>query len=76
MADDKGGGGHNPMRDVYFFITFLVIVVILWYASGGPKRANIQSAFIGGPSWDETSGVPQDPTFQTGSVAPPGQVQY
>ncbi len=75
MADDKAPA-HNPMRDVYFFITFLVIVVILWYASGGPKRANIQSAFIGGPEWNQQNGVPQDPTFQTGSVAPPGQVQY
>lgn len=76
MADDKGDGGHNPMRDVYFFITFLVIVVILWYASGGPKRADLRGAFIGGPSWEGQSGVPQDPTFQSGSVAPPPQVQY
>lgn len=75
MADEKGGGGHNPLQDLYFFITFLVIVVILWYASGGPSRANLQSAFIGGPSWDQTN-QPQQPTFQSGSVAPPPQVQY
>jgi hypothetical protein len=77
MADDKKeGGGHSPLRDLYFFITFLVIVVVLWYASGGPKRADLRGAFIGGPTWNDNSGVPQDPTFTSGSVAPPQQVQY
>ncbi|HEY6019977.1 MAG TPA: hypothetical protein VIY48_08750 [Candidatus Paceibacterota bacterium] len=75
MADDKAPA-HNPLRDLYFFIAFLVVVVILWYASGGPKRADLRGAFIGGPSWNDTSGAQQDPTFQGGSVAPPPQVQY
>lgn len=83
MADEAPK--HNPMQDVYFFIAFLVIVVILWFAAGGPGKADLRGAFLQAPpplSNGQAYGpggtsTQQQPTFDNaGSVQQPGQVTY
>ncbi len=73
MAEEKEP--HDPMKDVYFFITIVIIIVILWFAAGGPGKADVGGAFLHAPQ-PLDSGASYGPTFQTGTVAPPGQVQY
>ena len=66
---------HNPMRDVYFFISIVVIIVILWYASGGPGHADLSGIFLRAPQPYGQGGSAQSQApaaqFQNGSVAAP-----
>ncbi len=58
------------MRDVYFFITFLVIVVVLWYASGGPSKASLNGVFLNAPPAAGGNGQSYGPQFPLNSSAP------
>jgi len=46
MADEKP---HDPMSDVWFVVLLLVGLVILWYASGGPSRADLRGILLSPP---------------------------
>jgi len=71
MAEEEK---HDPMKDVYFIVTIVVIIVILWFAAGGPGKTDVSGAFLHAPQ-PLDSGTSYGPTFGSGSVAPPPQVQ-
>lgn len=82
MAEEHKEAPPNPMRDVYIFITIFVVIVILWFAAGGPGKADVRGALLqappplGGGQAYGPGGQTQEPQFDQGSVAPPPQVQY
>ena len=74
---------HDPMKDVYFVAAIVIILVIVWYAAGGPSRADLHGIFLNPPAPlgnGEATGPdprPQGQQFEGGSVAQPEQVpQY
>ena len=70
MAEDSHPHAHI-MRDVWFVVGLVVVLLALWYWSGGPSRADLHSVLLGGDSASST-----EPTFSSGTVAPPPSVQY
>lgn len=47
MADKEEG--HDPMQEVWFIVGLLVVLLVLWYAQGGPKRADLRGIFLAPP---------------------------
>lgn len=47
MADEEKK--YDAMGDVWLFVGFLVILVALWYAAGGPGKADLRGLFIAPP---------------------------
>ncbi|MES2203150.1 MAG: hypothetical protein V4474_02415 [Patescibacteria group bacterium] len=47
MADEAPPG--NPLHNLYGFIAFLVLLVILWFAAGGPSRADLRGILLHAP---------------------------
>jgi hypothetical protein len=51
MAEaEKKPSGPGPMGDLLLFVGFVVILVVLWFNSGGDKRADIRGIFIHPPA--------------------------
>ena len=80
MADEPA---PDPLKNLYFFLSILVLLVILWYASGGPSRADLRGIFLNPPPPVGNGGAygpnpqPENPQFETGTVTAPEQVpQY
>lgn len=48
MADEKKGGG--PAQDALFIIGLLVILIIAWFVTGGPERADLKGIFLAPPT--------------------------
>lgn len=44
MADKEEG--HDPMQEVWFIVGLLVVLLVLWYAQGGPSRADLRGIFL------------------------------
>ena len=49
MADEKPTGG-GPMSDLMFMVVGLVLLLVLWYANGGPQRADLRGIFLQPPA--------------------------
>lgn len=50
MADDHGGaGGGGPVEDALFVLGILVALVVLWFATGNPSRADVRGIFLHPP---------------------------
>lgn len=50
MAGDDHAGGGNPLHNLYGFIAFLVLLAILWFAAGGPGRADLRGILLNPPA--------------------------
>ncbi len=48
MAEEHKGGG--PVEDLFFIVGVIVVLVILWFATGGPKRADLRGIFLHPPA--------------------------
>ena len=48
MADEPKGPG--PMGDLMFVVGGLIVLVVLWYANGGPSRAKLNGLFLAPPA--------------------------
>ncbi len=47
MADDKKEGeGHDPIKDLYFFLILFAALVGVWWYMGGPQKADLRGLFI------------------------------
>lgn len=51
MADEhkNGGGGHDPMSDAKFLLVGFALLLVLWWATGGPSRADLRGIFLNPP---------------------------
>lgn len=47
MAEEPKG--HNPMSDVKFLLVGFVLLLILWWANGGPARSDLRGIFLQPP---------------------------
>lgn len=47
MAEKEAG--HDPMKDLYFVLGGLLILIVLWFFSGGPERADLRGIFLAPP---------------------------
>lgn len=47
MAEEKE---HNPMSDVFFVVGALGVLIVLWFATGGPERADLRGIFLAPPA--------------------------
>jgi hypothetical protein len=48
MADDKPPA-HDPMSDAKFLLVGFALLLILWWANGGPQRADLRGIFLQPP---------------------------
>ncbi len=55
MADEPKGPG--PVEDLLFIIGVLVVLVVIWFATGGPKRADLRGIFLHPPAPVGTGGA-------------------
>ena len=54
MADEHKGPG--PVEDLFFIIGVIVVLVAVWFATGGPSRADIRGIFLHPPPPVDTGG--------------------
>jgi len=48
MADEGGGG--SPMDMLIFVFGGLALLIVLWYATGGPEKADLRGIFLQPPA--------------------------
>ena len=48
MADEPSGPG--PLGDLFFIVGVIVVLIVLWFATGGPKRADLKGIFLHPPA--------------------------
>lgn len=46
MADEKK---HDPINDAYFIFGVLAILIVVWFAAGGPEKADLRGLFLAPP---------------------------
>ncbi len=70
MADEKPKG--NPVGDLFFILAIIVVLIVLWFATGGPERANLKGIFLSPPpplgtgeSYGPGSETPENKTSTT-----------
>ena len=49
MADEEAPKGGGPMSDLMFVVVGLVFLLVLWYANGGPQKADLRGIFLQPP---------------------------
>lgn len=49
MAGEPKPEGGNPTADAFWFFGVLVILIGLWYFSGGPGKADLRGLFLSPP---------------------------
>ena len=54
MAEEKKGPG--PIGDALFILGILLVLVVLWFASGGASRADLRGIFLHPPAPIDTGG--------------------
>ncbi|MDO8548478.1 MAG: hypothetical protein Q7R71_02290 [bacterium] len=65
MADEPAGPG--PVEDLLFIVGVIVVLIVLWFATGGPERADLRGIFLHPPAPLDTGGA-YGPTIGTTSV--------
>lgn len=50
MAEEKKEGGGSPMTDAFFVIGLMLILVWIWYMTGGPAKTDLKNWFIAPPA--------------------------
>lgn len=48
MAEEKNGGG-GPMELALLLFGGLAVLIVLWFANGGPERADLKGIFLAPP---------------------------
>ena len=46
MADDEKKPSESPWAILWWVLGGLAILIVLWFANGGPSRANPRSLFV------------------------------
>jgi hypothetical protein len=46
---DEGGGGSGPLGDLLFIVVIIGILVVLWFAQGAHKAADLKGIFLHPP---------------------------
>jgi hypothetical protein len=64
MADEPKGLG--PTGDLLFIVVVIVVLVAVWFASGGASRADLRGIFLHPPAPVDTGGA-YGPTIGTTS---------
>lgn len=73
MADDEKPSG-GPLSDLMLVVLGLVALIILWYANGGPQKADLRGIFLQppaplgtgeayGPNFGSTTPAANDPAY-------------
>jgi len=65
MADEPKGA--TPAEDALWFVGILAILVLLWYFSGGPGKADLRGLFLAPPA-PLGSGEAYGPQFGSSTV--------
>ena len=65
MAEEHKGPG--PVEDLLFIVGIIVVLVVLWFAMGGNKKADIRGIFLHPPAPVGTGGS-YGPTIGSTSV--------
>lgn len=47
MAEEEKGG--DAMADALFFFGLLALLILVWFMSGGPERADLRGMFLAPP---------------------------
>jgi hypothetical protein len=55
MAEERGGPG--PVEDLLFMVGVVVVLVVLWFATGGPSRSDLRGIFLRPPAPLDTGGA-------------------
>ena len=50
MAEEKKEGGQTAGQAALSILGILAILVILWFANGGPERAEMRGMFLAPPA--------------------------
>ncbi len=48
MADEKPSGG-GPLEDAIFILGLIGVLIVMWFATGGPSRADLKGIFLHPP---------------------------
>jgi hypothetical protein len=59
--------GPGPVEDLLFIVGILVVLVVLWFATGGPKRADLRGIFLHPPAPIDQGGA-YGPTVGSTSI--------
>ena len=74
MADDKPAP-HDPMKDVWFVVGVLAVIVFFWVMAGGPGKTDLRGIFLNPPA-PVGNGDAYGPQFATTTtVSAPDSVQ-
>ena len=60
MADDDKPKGTGPVGDLVFIVSIIAVLILLWFAMGARKAADIKGMFLHPPA----------PVGQGGSYGP------
>ena len=71
MADEEKKPA-DPMKELVFFASLLVVLIVLWFMTGGPKKVDLQNSglYIAPPS------ATYAPQASTTTANPPYHYQY
>lgn len=50
MAEEKKEGGQSAGQAALSVLGMIAILVILWFANGGPERADLRGIFLAPPA--------------------------
>ena len=64
MADEPKG--ESPYETLFFFVGGLTVLIILWFARGGPQHADLRGIFLNPPAPLGNGGA-YGPQVQVGS---------
>jgi len=69
MADEKEPG-PGPLADAIFVLGVIVVLVAVWFYTGGPKRADLRGIFLHSPEPLGQGGAygPQVGTLSSSSI--------
>lgn len=67
MADDHGGEGSGPVGDLIFILSIIGVLIVLWFATGARKAADLKGIFIHPPAPVGEGGA-YGPTIGTSSA--------
>ncbi len=63
---DEAPKGSGPVGDLLFIVGLILVLVLIWFAEGGPAKSNLQGIFIHPPEPVGTGGA-YGPTIGTSS---------
>jgi len=61
-------GGPGPLEDAIFVLGIIVVLVVLWFYSGGPNKADVRGIFLHPPKPIDQGGA-YGPTIGTTTIS-------